>query len=53
MLPDANVVTALGLFGEEPLESADEGLPADPAEWLASLGGTSDLEEDVVLELDE
>ena len=53
MLPDANVVTALGLFGEEPPESADEGLPADPAEWLASLGGTSDLEDELVVELDE
>ncbi len=53
MLPDANVVSALGLFGEEPVESADEGLPADPAEWLASLGGTSDLEDDVALDVDE
>ena len=34
------------LFGEEPVESADEGLPADPAEWLASLGAASDESED-------
>ncbi len=53
MLPDASVVTALGLFGEEPPESADEGLPADPAEWLASLGGTVNLEDDLLVELDE
>jgi len=53
MLPDANVVSALGLFGEEPLESADEGLPADPAEWLASLGGTSDVEDDLAEDRDE
>jgi DNA-directed RNA polymerase subunit beta' len=53
MLPDANVVSALGLFGEEPPESADEGLPADPAEWLASLGGTSDLEDDMAMDVDE
>ncbi len=46
MLPDANVVTALGLFGDDIPESADAGLPADPAEWLASLGGTTDLEEE-------
>jgi DNA-directed RNA polymerase subunit beta' len=46
MLPDASVVTALGLFGDEPIESVDEGLPADPAEWLASLGGTAELDDD-------
>jgi DNA-directed RNA polymerase subunit beta' len=37
-LPDATVVSALGLFGEGSPESADEALPANPAEWLASLG---------------
>jgi DNA-directed RNA polymerase subunit beta' len=47
MLPDANVVTALGLFGEEAPESVDEGLPSDPAEWLASLGGTVEVEDEV------
>ena len=46
MLPDADVVTALGLFGDDIPESADAGLPADPAEWLASLVGTTDLEEE-------
>ena len=46
MLPDADVVTALGLFGDDIPESADAGLPADPAEWLASLGGTTDIEEE-------
>ena len=44
MLPDANVVTALGLFGDEAPESVDDGLPSDPAEWLASLGGTVEAE---------
>jgi DNA-directed RNA polymerase subunit beta' len=47
MLPDASVVTALGLFGEEAPESVDDALPADPAEWLASLGGTTNVVDDV------
>ena len=38
MLPDATVVSALGLFGEGPLEGSEDVLPANPAEWLASLG---------------
>jgi DNA-directed RNA polymerase subunit beta' len=46
MLPDASVVTALGLFGDEMPERADDSLPIDPAQWLASLGGTTDLEEE-------
>jgi DNA-directed RNA polymerase subunit beta' len=37
-LPDATVVSALGLFGESVPESTEEALPANPAEWLASLG---------------
>jgi DNA-directed RNA polymerase subunit beta' len=39
-LPDATVVSALGLFGDAPPESigGEEALPADPAQWLASLG---------------
>jgi DNA-directed RNA polymerase subunit beta' len=39
-LPDATVVSALGLFGDEIPEptSTEEALPADPAQWLASLG---------------
>ncbi len=41
-LPDATVVSALGLFGETPMEAADDTLPANPAEWLASLGTQSD-----------
>ena len=46
MLPDATVVSALGLFGEAPLEGAGQALPANPAEWLASLGTNSaDAEE--------
>jgi len=40
-LPGATVVSALGLFGETPTtkKKTDESLPANPAEWLASLGG--------------
>jgi DNA-directed RNA polymerase subunit beta' len=41
-LPDATVVSALGLFGDSPVESADETLPANPAEWLASLGAQTE-----------
>jgi len=41
MLPDAEVPTAAGLFGDVDVESADDSLPADPAEWLASLGAAS------------
>ena len=38
-LPDASVVSALGLFGESETPSSEEdALPANPAEWLASLG---------------
>jgi len=45
-LPDATVVSALGLFGDAPPESlgSEEALPADPAQWLASLGAQSDGE---------
>jgi len=49
MLPDATVVSALGLFGDAAVEGADEVLPANPAEWLASLGAqttVSDTEDD-------
>jgi DNA-directed RNA polymerase subunit beta' len=41
-LPDATVVSALGLFGDGPIESEEEALPANPAEWLASLGAQDD-----------
>ncbi len=37
-LPDATVVSALGLFGEGLPEREEEALPVNPAEWLASLG---------------
>ena len=43
-LPDADPIAALGIFGELP-ESDEEALPANPAEWLASLGAGSDEEE--------
>jgi len=41
MLPDAEVPTAAGLFGDVDVESTDDALPSDPAEWLASLGAAS------------
>jgi len=44
-LPGATTVASLGLLGEgggAPVE--DEGLPEDPAEWLASLGSTPEPE---------
>jgi len=41
MLPDAQVPTAAALFGDVDIESSDDTLPADPAEWLASLGSSS------------
>ncbi len=41
MLPDAQVPTAAALFGDVDVESSQDALPADPAEWLASLGGSS------------
>jgi DNA-directed RNA polymerase subunit beta' len=37
VLPDATPISALGIFGEMP-ERAEEELPSNPAEWLASLG---------------
>jgi DNA-directed RNA polymerase subunit beta' len=40
-LPGATTVASLGFLGEGvPSGSDDEGLPEDPAEWLASLGGS-------------
>ena len=44
--PVADALTALGLFGEEAPEAADESLPVDPAAWLASLGSDSFDEEE-------
>ncbi len=44
-LPDATVVSALGLFGDVPMESSEESMPANPAEWLASLGTQTDGDE--------
>jgi len=39
-LPGATTVASLGFLGEGGVPSEDEGLPEDPAEWLASLGGS-------------
>ncbi len=47
-LPGAATVSALGILGGEGSGSADEGLPENPAEWLASLGaqrGADDVED--------
>jgi DNA-directed RNA polymerase subunit beta' len=42
-LPGATTVASLGILGDgDGASSADDGLPEDPAEWLASLGGGSD-----------
>ena len=46
MVPEATVMGALGLFGDEIPETGDDALPADPAEWLASLGGDEAEPED-------
>ena len=46
MVPEATVMAALGLFGDEVPETADDALPADPAEWLASLGGAEEESEE-------
>ena len=40
MLPGASVPTAAGLFGDVEIDSSDDALPQDPAEWLASLGAS-------------
>ena len=52
-LPDAQVPTAAGLFGEVEIEAAADALPADPAEWLASLGAPTIEEAEVVEEIVE
>ena len=46
MVPEATVMAALGLFGDEVPELSDDALPADPAEWLASLGESTEDEKD-------
>jgi DNA-directed RNA polymerase subunit beta' len=45
-LPGATVVSAHALFGEGAGESVAEGMPENPAEWLASLGGGVTVAED-------
>ncbi len=45
-LPDADPISALGIFGDSTLTDEEEALPSNPAEWLASLGtGGDDAEE--------
>ncbi|MBA2337121.1 MAG: DNA-directed RNA polymerase subunit beta' [Acidimicrobiia bacterium] len=43
-LPDATVVSALSMFGDDVPESGEQPMPVNPAEWLASLGTTTDLD---------
>jgi len=50
MLPDAQVPTVAALFGDADVASLDDALPADPAEWLASLGKTSTEDDDEKVE---
>ncbi len=50
VLPDAAAISALGIFGDASPEREEEALPANPAEWLASLGKQ---EEDVTVDLAE
>jgi DNA-directed RNA polymerase subunit beta' len=47
-LPGATTVASLGILGdgEGGAPTADDGLPEDPAEWLASLGGNSSDDEE-------
>ena len=40
-LPGATTVASLGFLGEGGRAEEEEGLPEDPAEWLASLGGSA------------
>ncbi len=52
-LPGATTVESLGFLGEGPAESTDEGLPENPAEWLASIGGTFNAEKPAEVEEEE
>jgi DNA-directed RNA polymerase subunit beta' len=46
-LPGATTVESLGFLGEGgKSDSGDEGLPDNPAEWLASIGGTFNAQPD-------
>jgi DNA-directed RNA polymerase subunit beta' len=46
LLPGATVISAESLFGGPPSARSDEeALPANPAEWLASLGARREAEE--------
>jgi DNA-directed RNA polymerase subunit beta' len=48
-LPGATTVASLGFLGDGTGSHGEEGLPEDPAEWLASIGGgvtDDDLEEE-------
>jgi hypothetical protein len=47
VLPDAAAISALGIFGEGGPEREEETLPANPAEWLASIGKQDDVTVDL------
>jgi hypothetical protein len=47
VLPDAAAISALGIFGEGSPEREEEALPANPAEWLASIGKQDDVAVDL------
>ena len=47
ILPDAAAISALGIFGESSSEREQDSLPANPAEWLASLGRQDDVTVDL------
>ena len=49
-LPGATTVASLGFLGEGGAPSEDEGLPDDPAEWLAAIGGSVNPDADEVEE---
>jgi DNA-directed RNA polymerase subunit beta' len=49
-LPGATTVESLGFLGEGGGPSDDEGLPDNPAEWLASIGGSYQAKPDEVEE---
>jgi DNA-directed RNA polymerase subunit beta' len=53
VLPGATTVESLGFLGEGSGSTDDEGLPDNPAEWLASIGGTYQAKPDPVEDEEE
>jgi DNA-directed RNA polymerase subunit beta' len=50
VLPGATTVASLGFLGEGAPRSEDEGLPEDPAQWLANIGANRRPAEEVEFE---